>query len=641
MNGVGYVTALDNDGSLWELLDFKFTSEIADQSWTVGTAVSLSAPATEDGETPITYAISPALPAGVTLDTSTGTISGTPTATADATDYTLTATDDNDIEATLTFSASVVASGGVTLSTPSAPLNLTATAQSNGTSVLLDWDIPSDDGGVSVSDYEYSSNDGSSFTAIGSTDTDFTVTGLAKNTEYDFQVRAVNSEGSGTATATVTETTEATTPGAPTGLSVTVGETTADLSWTAPSDTGGIAISSYEVSSDDGSTWTDTGDTDLSYQITGLTAETEYDFKVRAVNSEGSGTASSTVTETTTAAAVTPALGWEVPSDPVGNTFSATLTSNVPLDAAPTVGDLRLRDDDNSDPVITLTSSNTTITAISGTNNYLIELDLTGTYDDDYTIRINGNTVEYNGVYVNSTQLASAVFSIDSSIGANNAPSFSESSYSFSDIAIAVGTVVGTVAATDADNDTLSYSLTGTDASDFAISSSGEITVATELTHSDSYNFNVVADDQTDTTSVAVTVTAIAAPTAVLPDRVAGVGVTPLSRSLRFVWDVPDAGDNPIQRYEYQVDGATWTSTGSDIPAFVIDGLDNGTEYSVRFRARTASGVRVLASEAVTATPAWPTPREGCYLLRFSRIRFHRLHRAPVDRLQKRRLTQI
>ena len=207
VDGVGYIVANDNSGSLWELRDFKFTSEIADQSWTVGTAVSVSAPATEDGETPITYAISPALPAGVTLDTSTGEISGTPTATADATDYTLTATDDNGIEATTDFNASVAASGGM----------------------------------------------------------------------------------------------------------------------------------------------------------------------------------------------------------------------------------------------------------------------------------------------------------------ANNAPSFQDASYSFSDVAIAVNTVVGTVAATDADDDTLSYSLTGTDASNFAIDSDGEITVTTALTNSTTYNFNVVADDQTDTTSVTVTVVAIAA----------------------------------------------------------------------------------------------------------------------------------
>ena len=60
----------------------------------------------------------------------------------------------------------------------------------------------------------------------------------------------------------------------------------------------------------------------------------------------------------------------------------------------------------------------------------------------------------------------------------NNAPVFGETSYAFTDVAIAVNTVVGTVAATDADNDTLTYSLTGTDASTFAINANGQITVA-------------------------------------------------------------------------------------------------------------------------------------------------------------------
>ena len=324
VNGVGYVSALDNDGSLWELLDFKFTSEIADQSWTVGTAVSLSAPATEDGETPITYAISPTLPAGVTLDTSTGEISGTPTASADATDYTLTATDDNDIEATLTFSASVAMSSG----TPSAPLNLTAAAQSNGTSVALDWDAPSDDGDTAITDYEYSSNDGSTFTAIGSTDTDYTVTGLDKNTEYDFQVRAVNSDGSGTATATVTTTTAITTSTAPQSLSVTVpvNGTSLAASWDAPSDDGG-ELTDYEYSTNDGSTWTSTGSTSTSYTITGLDKNTEYDVKVRAVNSAGNGTASSTVTKTTATT---------TPSAPQSLTFSTTQTTITAEWTAPT-----------------------------------------------------------------------------------------------------------------------------------------------------------------------------------------------------------------------------------------------------------------------------------------------------------------
>ena len=109
--------------------------------------------------------------------------------------------------------------------------------------------------------------------------------------------------------------------------------------------------------------------------------------------------------------------------------------------------------------------------------------------------------------------LTSDAFSVDSSIGANNAPVFADASYAFTDVAIAVATVVGTVAATDDDNDTLTYTLTGTDASTFAIDANGQITVAVELTNSEVYSFNVVADDGTDTTSVGVSVTAIAAAT--------------------------------------------------------------------------------------------------------------------------------
>ena len=425
VDGEGYIVANDNSGSLWELRDFKFTSEIADQSWTVGTAVSVSAPDTEDGATPLTYAISPTLPAGVTLDTSTGGISGTPTATADATDYTLTATDDNGIEATTIFSASVAASSAVTLVATTLEIvsgnNQSATEEEALTNPLI----------VQVNDQNGDPFQGATVT---------------------FSV-SPNDATLGTTTATTNSDGRAQT-------TLTLGGTVGD------------------------------------YTVTTSVANlTDVEF-----------------TATATATVVTPVLGWEVPSEAVGNTFEATLTSNVELDDAPTVDDLRLRDDDNSDPIVFLNSSNTTITAIAGTNNYLIEIVLTGTYDDNYTIRINGNTVEYNSVYIISTQLASSVFSIDSSIGAaNNAPSFQDSSYSFSDVAIAVATVVGTVAATDADNDPITYTLTGADAANFDIDSDGEITVETALTNSATYNFNVVANDAIATTSVAVTVIAIAA----------------------------------------------------------------------------------------------------------------------------------
>ena len=107
VNGVAYIAALDNDGSLWELQDFKFTDTIADQSWTVGEAVSIDAPVTEDGATPITFAITPALPVGMTFDTTDGSIDGTPTTASPETTYTLTATDNNGIITTTTFQGAV------------------------------------------------------------------------------------------------------------------------------------------------------------------------------------------------------------------------------------------------------------------------------------------------------------------------------------------------------------------------------------------------------------------------------------------------------------------------------------------------------------------------------------------------------
>ena len=89
----------------------------------------------------------------------------------------------------------------------------------------------------------------------------------------------------------------------------------------------------------------------------------------------------------------------------------------------------------------------------------------------------------------------------------NTAPEFANASYTFDNVAVADNTTVGTVAATDADSDTLTYSLTGTDNAKFDISSSGVITNAEALDYETTYNINVVAHDGTDTTSVGVTVT--------------------------------------------------------------------------------------------------------------------------------------
>ena len=96
----------------------------------------------------------------------------------------------------------------------------------------------------------------------------------------------------------------------------------------------------------------------------------------------------------------------------------------------------------------------------------------------------------------------------------NTAPNFDTSTYSFS-IAedAAAGAAVGTVSATDADNDTLTYTITaGNSDAKFAISTStGAITTAGTLDYEtdSSYTLTVQADDDnggTDTATVNVTV---------------------------------------------------------------------------------------------------------------------------------------
>ncbi|MDD4369443.1 MAG: fibronectin type III domain-containing protein, partial [Oscillospiraceae bacterium] len=81
---------------------------------------------------------------------------------------------------------------------------------------------------------------------------------------------------------------EITAPTAPQNFTATAADGQVALSWTAPASNGGAAISGYEVSQDNGATW-GTASTNTSHTFTGLTNGTEYTFKVRAVNSAGSG----------------------------------------------------------------------------------------------------------------------------------------------------------------------------------------------------------------------------------------------------------------------------------------------------------------------------------------------------------------
>ena len=221
---------------------------------------------------------------------------------------------------------------------PGAPTSLSATADGQ-TAIDLSWTAPTSTGGVTITGYkiEVSSNNGSSFSDLvantGSAAITYSHTGLTASTTRHYRVSAINSAGTGPASNTANATTDAATaPGAPTSLSATAdGQTAIDLSWTAPTSTGGVTITGYkiEVSSNNGSSFSDllasTGSAATTYSHTGLTASTTRHYRVSAINSVGTGPPSDVANATTVAPAAT------APSAPTELTASASGPTRINL----------------------------------------------------------------------------------------------------------------------------------------------------------------------------------------------------------------------------------------------------------------------------------------------------------------------
>ena len=188
----------------------------------------------------------------------------------------------------------------IAVTVPSAPTSVYGT--SGNTQVSLSWYAPASTGGSAITDYvvQFSTSASSGFTTFSdgtSTATTATVTGLTNSTVYYFKVAAVNSVG----TSAYSAVSSGVTPGvasAPTSLTVSSGPTGMNVSWTAPTSTGGSAITDYVVQYTTSAgysyvTFSDGTSTTTSATITGLIAGSTYYIRVAAVTSLATGTYSS------------------------------------------------------------------------------------------------------------------------------------------------------------------------------------------------------------------------------------------------------------------------------------------------------------------------------------------------------------
>ena len=524
-----------------------------------------------------------------------------------------------DHEAKPSYAVTVTASDGaatavadVTISVtdvnepPDAPATPTVSAVSGSTpSLSVSWTAPANAGRPDIEYYRvYWRVSGA--TVSGSKDaptTTTTISNLVADTEYEVRVSATNDEGdSSESDPPWVGRTNTLTNNAPvfssSNVTLSIAENTA----------AGVDIGAAVTATD-----ADAGDT-LIYTLRGADAKffdlVETTGQIRTkdnVSYDHEARDSYTVTVTVTDGAVTADAGVtisitdedEPPDAPstisvtavTGSSTSLTVSWTAPANAGkPDIDsyDVQYRAGSSGDWLDGPEDVTGTTTTISGL-----------TAATDYQVQVRATNAEGDSDYSDPPGSGRT-----NTATTNTAPVFSSPSVSRELVEnTAAGQDVGAaVTATDADNDTLTYTLGGTDMASFDIvGTTGQIRTISGVSYDheakDSYTVTVTASDGTDSADadVTISVTDVAEPPEA-PSTISVTAVTDSSTSLTVSWTAPANDGKPdIESYDvrYRVSGATdWLDGPEDVTGTTttISGLTAATDYQVQVRATNAEG---------------------------------------------------
>jgi Domain of unknown function (DUF4082)/Fibronectin type III domain/Bacterial Ig domain len=450
---------------------------------------------------------------------------------------------------------------------PGPPTNVTATAGNGSASVS--WSAPTSGG--TPANYvitPYVGTTAQATTTVPGTATTATITGLTNGTAYTFTVTGTNSNGTGPAsTPSNAVTPNNTPPGAPTAVTAVAASSQAQVSWTAPTNSGGSAITGYTVTPLAGSTAgspVNVGASATSATVTGLTNGTAYTFTVTATNGNGTGPASSP----------SPAI---TPADTIFD-FATPQTVDSGDGASVTVG------------VKFTASTNGTVTGIrfykAATN--------TGTHVG--TLWSATGTVLASATFANETASGwqSVSFSSPVAVTAGTtyvagyyAPSghYSDTSGAFSSAAVTNGPLTAIANATSP-NGVYAYAKQST----FPTS------------NFNSSNYWVDVDFQPGTGGGG------GGGGSTPPSAPAGVTATPASSEAGVSWTAPsNTGGSPITGYTVTPfaggTAGTPVSASATATSATVGGLTNGTAYTFTVIATNSSGPSPASSASAAVTP--------------------------------------
>jgi len=516
--------------------------------------VSFIAPAANGS--PITSYTVTSTPGGLTATgvASPLTVNGLTNGTA----YTFTVTATNAVG---TSPASAASATATPTGVPNAPTAVTAVA--GNAQAQVSFTAPAANGSP-ITSYTVTSNPGG-LTATG-TASPIQITGLTNGTAYTFTVTATNAVGTGPASTPSIAATPMGLPGAPTAASAVAGDTTAQISFTAPANNGGSAITSYTVTSTPGGLTATGAASPLT--VNGLTNGTAYTFTLTATNAVGTGPVS------TASAAVTPT---GVPNAP---TAVAAVAGNAQAQVSFTAPAA------NGSPITsyTVTSNPGGLTA-TGTASPLTVNGLTN--GTAYTFTVTAT----NAVGTGPASTASASVT---PIGVPNAPTA---------VAAVAGNTqaqVSFIAPAANGSPITSYTVTSTPGGLTATGVASPLTV-NGLTNGTAYTFTVTATNAVGT-SPASAASAAATPTGV-PNAPTAVTAVAGNAQAQVSFTAPAANGSPITGYTVTSTPGGLTATGVASP-LTVNGLTNGTAYTFTVTATNAVGASPASTASAAVTPA-------------------------------------
>ncbi|MCY4421488.1 MAG: fibronectin type III domain-containing protein, partial [Acidimicrobiaceae bacterium] len=413
----------------------------------------------------------------------------------------------------------------------------------------------------------------------------FTITSLVNGTSYLVQVRAVNADGEGAWSDRV-QATPKPVPGRPDAPSLTPGNGSLSVEWSAPGE-GGSAITSYDVRhrGAGGQTWTE-GDAAttgaLPYTISSLVNGTSYEVQVRAVNADGDGPWSDSATATPRT----------VPAAPDA------------LAAAPGDEQLEVSWSAPADGGSAITSYDVRYSGDSGMNWTEVDAATAGALSYTVSPLVNGTSYE---VQVRAVNAAGDGAWSDSAPGVPGAPAKpAVPSLTPGDGSFAVAWTAGAAGSAITSYDVRYSGDSGMTWREVVAATAGALSyTVSSLVNGTSYLVAVRAVNAVGHGPWSESETGVPG-LAIKPDAPV---LAPGDARLSVSWSAPGDGGSAITSYDLQYSsdsGQTWTTVDpawtQGALSYTISSLDNGMSYEVQVRAVNANG------EGAWSDPSQATP---------------------------------